>query len=299
MSLLESIKSTLRSALGQDQRNYLRRNRRRANEALRSAELETIRALAATVSLLPLHILARLKHELRPTGVLDYGRARIRMGVTSPMELYRLRSCAKEPETIAWLETNLRSGDVFYDIGANVGAYSLVADVIAGGGATIVAIEPSFATFAQLNQNVFLNHASSRITPLCVAVSSGTGTGIFQYSDLSSGAAMHSLDTPETTSSSQRVLTVRMDDLVERFGLPPPTLLKVDVDGAEIAALLGADGVLGRRTLRSILIELDESRPETVDLLRRFETHGFVEISRHRRHESPYHNHIFVRREAR
>ena len=295
MSFYESIKATLRGALGPERRDLFRRNRRRATEVLRIAEQETISAVAATAQLLPLHVVSRLKNELHPTGTLDYERARILMGVASPMEYYRLGSCAKEPETIQWLESNVRPGDVFYDVGANVGAYSLVADAIAGCKATIIAVEPSFATFAQLNHNVFLNQASERITPLCVALSSAMGTASFHYSDLSSGSAFHSLTTTTGDGASLRVLTVTMDDLVERFSLPAPNLLKVDVDGAEIAAMRGADGVLARSTLRSILIELDQSLAETADLVRQLEQFGFVESSRHRRHDSPYHNHIFVR----
>lgn len=296
MSLFQSFKSTLRAALAPAQTDYLRRNRRRANDALKSAEHDTIRAFAATMSRLPLHIVAMLKDELHPTGLFDYPRARIAMGVASPMEYYRLRSCAKEPDTISWIESQVRAGDVFYDVGANVGAYSLVVDAVGAGQVKAIAIEPSFTTFAQLNHNVFLNHASNRITPLCLALSSATGTATFQYSDLSSGSAMHALEErPDTRSASQAVLTVTMDDLVDQFGLPAPTLLKVNVDGAETAALLGAERMLGRPELRSILIELNESLPETSTLIDRLQRFGFVENTRHRRHDSPYYNYIFSR----
>src|SRR5688572_14716010 len=58
---------------------------------------------------------------------LDYDRADIYLRVTSKVEGFRIHACAKEPFTIEWIHGQLRAGDVLYDIGANVGAYSLVA----------------------------------------------------------------------------------------------------------------------------------------------------------------------------
>src|ERR671932_123659 len=59
--------------------------------------------------------------------------------------LSRLRPVAKEPWTVRWLERSLRDGDVLYDVGANVGAYSLIAAAL---GAQVVAIEPAYANYA-------------------------------------------------------------------------------------------------------------------------------------------------------
>ena len=73
---------------------------------------------------------------LRPWSEGDWIGVRVRLDwkkeilltVKSNMELKtRSNSCKKEPETIDWLTDNLRDGDIFYDVGANVGAYSLVA----------------------------------------------------------------------------------------------------------------------------------------------------------------------------
>jgi hypothetical protein len=58
---------------------------------------------------------------------LDYDRADIYLRVTSKAETFRVKACAKEPFTIDWIHAHLAAGDVLYDIGANVGAYSLVA----------------------------------------------------------------------------------------------------------------------------------------------------------------------------
>src|SRR5262245_25440744 len=74
---------------------------------------------------------------------LDYPRSDIYLDVQSSDEYYlRLRSCYKEPETVEWIEKFVRENDVFYDIGANVGAYSLIASRFANGKATVYAFEP-------------------------------------------------------------------------------------------------------------------------------------------------------------
>src|SRR5947199_3985553 len=74
--------------------------------------------------------LARREFPVVPAhlGRIDYDGAEIVIGVTSRAEIMsRLTPVAKEPWTVRWLEQGIRDGDVFYDIGANVGTYSLIA----------------------------------------------------------------------------------------------------------------------------------------------------------------------------
>src|SRR5687768_1401308 len=103
-------------------------------------------ALGRLVTLLPNGAKLELRERAQIRGRLDYEKANLELFVESPTELHaRLSSCAKEPETIAWLEQHLRDGDAFYDVGANVGAYSLVAAVNPREGVKVVAFEPGFA----------------------------------------------------------------------------------------------------------------------------------------------------------
>ena len=111
-----------------------------------------------------------LKESIRPQGILDYKGGKIFMDLSSSGELVRLRACQKEPETVKWIETHLKPGETFYDIGANVGAYSFVAHKVSGGKSTIYALEPSFSTFAALCRNIMLNHCDGNIVPLQIAL---------------------------------------------------------------------------------------------------------------------------------
>jgi FkbM family methyltransferase len=205
---------------------------------------------------------------------LDYAHADIYMRVMTENEEYRLRSCSKEPFTIEWIHRSIREGDVFYDIGANVGAYSLVAAKKPGGGARVFAFEPSYATVATLCSNVILNDAAAVVTPVPVALSDTTGMNVFGLRDLEPGAARHVLGAGagngDGTRYHQPVLTFRLDDAVQMCGLPLPNHIKLDVDGGELAVLEGAARTLGSPELRTMLVEVSTSLSCAVtDLLER------------------------------
>lgn len=245
-----------------------------------------------------------VKESIKLIGQLDYPRAEIKMGLDSSMQLYRLSACSKEPETVEWIETNVRPGDVFYDIGANVGAYSLVAHAVAEGDCTVYAFEPSFSTFAALSENVRLNRCDGKIVPLHVALSAETKIFTFNYSQVVPGAASHGLDQPigedlkpfEPTFT-QPILSYKLDELINQFSLLPPNHIKLDVDGSELDVLKGADDTLSAAGLRSILVEIDEAQQRGEAIRAYLESKGFEVKTRHqRRGSTSLANYIFERR---
>jgi FkbM family methyltransferase len=206
--------------------------------------------------------LARRETPIVPThiGRIDYEQAEILVGVTSRAEiLSRLRPCTKEPWTVRWLEESLRAGDILYDIGANIGSYSLIAAALRSD-VRVVAIEPGYANYAALCDNVLLNGRQDVVMPLPVVLAEATELRTLHYSDVAAGAAEHELGQKEDPAYRQPVLAYRLDDLVEQFGLPSPTLVKLDVDGGEAAVLAGATQALARRELRSVLVEIERAR---------------------------------------
>jgi FkbM family methyltransferase len=206
-------------------------------------------------------VLARRETPIVPAhvGRIDYEQAEILVGVTSRAEiLSRLRPCAKEPWTVRWLEETLRTGDVLYDIGANVGSYSLIAAALRSD-VRVIAVEPGYSSYAALCDNVLLNRRQDVVTPLPVALAEASGLRTLHYSDVAAGAAEHELRQKENSAYRQAVLAYRLDDLVEHFGLPSPTLVKLDVDGGEAAVLAGATQALARRELRSVLVEVERA----------------------------------------
>jgi FkbM family methyltransferase len=233
------------------------------------------------------------REHLQVTAPLDYAAAGVRLHTDSSLELAsRVNACRKEPETVAWIERYAGQGDVLYDIGANVGAYSLVA--ASRQGVRVYAFEPAFPNFTQLSRNVILNGYSGRVIPLHVALHDSTGLVEFNFSDLTAGTALHSLggDVDQkgnrfTPAASQPVLAFRLEDFVRQFRLPKPTLVKLDVDGHERSVIEGAVEVLSSGCLRSLLVELEPSHPDAAACRRHLEQLGLQEVACYAHGEGP------------
>src|SRR5687768_12995904 len=85
---------------------------------------------------------------------LDYPNRKILMEIETQVEqAFRVHSCSKEPWTIDLIE-RMEPGDVLYDVGANVGPYTLVAAAL---GHRVVAIEPGYQNYARLCHNLAMN----------------------------------------------------------------------------------------------------------------------------------------------
>ncbi len=254
----------------------------------RSANATVANLLGAVLRALPLRLRALTKDRFISTGVLDYSGDLIRLQVDSEAELPRLHSCRKEPETVAWIERFVHPGDVVFDIGANVGAYSFVVDRSTGRNCTVYAFEPSFSTFAQLSRNVALNGSQGRVIPVFLALSDVNGLVTFNYSSLAPGAALHALGDSRDghgksfrPALSQPVLSYRLDDFVAHFAARMPNHIKLDVDGVELKVLRGASRALADPGLQTIMVEVEPARPEFHAIESRLTGNGFVEHSRY------------------
>jgi FkbM family methyltransferase len=247
----------------------------------------------------------RLRSAAVTYGRLDYPHADIHLRLSSRQEFHRLSSCLKEPWTVRWIENYVRPGEVMYDIGANVGAYTLLAAVVVPE-ARVVSFEPGPANFAALCANVALNAVADRVTTIPIALGDRPHLVRFSHNPDSAGAAPRPVEVDAGAKSDARggedatiVLVDRLDDLVERFGLSPAQHLKLDVDGTEAAVLTGADRVLASGSLRSVMVELEGGRDAAA--AERLHGHGFElveEVSkRNRAAGSPPYG-LFVRPDA-
>lgn len=172
------------------------------------------------------------------------------MTVNSRFELRRLRE--KEPETVQWIKESMKSGEVFYDVGANVGQYSFLAESC---GARVYAFEPSATTFSSLVKNKFLNRSSITIFP--IALSDKTEIGLLGYSSLEEGASNHSWKDSKRKFLDS-ILSYRLDDFINEFKLPLPRHIKLDVDGYELLVLEGAKETI--KSVASLMVEIDEKK---------------------------------------
>lgn len=260
----------------------------------------TTKVISRFLTILPSAVTVFLKSNLHLVKRMDYSKEDIFLDISSPIEYrVRLRSCGKEPETVQWIEKFFKKGDVFYDVGANIGAYSLVAAKYGKGKIAVYAFEPSFLNYAQLSKNIFINECQDSIIPLNVALSDKTIIGGFHHQNLVPGGALHSFggavdhnNNTFTPVFTQPVLSYTIDDFIKNFQIPLPNHIKLDVDGIELSILKGAQETCFGSQLRSILVEMNRDKDTIIAYLAQW---GFCVSS----HYPPAYtgNYIFLRSE--
>src|SRR6185437_15575773 len=192
--------------------------------------------------------------------------------------LWRARTFhTEEPETVGWLDS-IDSGDCLWDVGANVGLYSIYAAKFRR--CKVYAFEPESQNFALLIENIALNQVGENCQPACVAISDKTGLGTLHVRYVTKGGAYNLFDAPdadlaatkdlpetikavmqgasEKSSIRQMLFGTSLDDLFLDYKLELPTHLKIDVDGLEPWIIQGGQRLLEEKRLRTILIEINK-----------------------------------------
>ncbi len=142
-------------------------------------------------------------------------------------------------------------GDLFVDVGANIGSYTVLA--AAGVGAACIAFEQGSAAFAWLERNVRLNGIADRTELHRQAVGARSG----QVALTADGDTVNHIVTDPTADA--RTETVAMTTLDEALAGRTPLMVKIDVEGFETEVLDGAAHTLNAPTLRCVLLELNGS----------------------------------------
>lgn len=169
-----------------------------------------------------------------------------------------------EPDLLDFIDSVPADG-VYMDVGASTGLFALYAAAI---GKRVICFEPEVANFSVLNYNTWLNHESHKfpVRNFNVALSEKSGLGEIFIEKFETGGHLKILDKPVKRFDNefvpdfrQSVLKYSLDDFLDLCQLPPPTHIKIDVDGSEPEVLLGMKRLLADVTLRQIFIELEES----------------------------------------
>ncbi|PTQ93192.1 FkbM family methyltransferase [Mucilaginibacter yixingensis] len=154
-----------------------------------------------------------------------------------------------EFEDMAFLLHFLREDDLFVDVGANIGSYTVLASAHVG--ARTVSIEPVPQTFGYLLKNIDLNNIAGKVSALNAGV--GSTKGRLKFTNL--------LDTGNhvVVDDAADGVFVDINSLDDILKDKNPTMLKIDVEGFEAEVLKGSADVLKQESLKAIVIELNGS----------------------------------------
>lgn len=161
----------------------------------------------------------------------------------------------KEPDTIEWIGSML-PGDVLYDVGANMGQYSMLA---AKRGIVVHAFEPDSQNFAVLCRNIALNELVDSITPWSVALTNADAFDTFYVTQLMAGGSCNSFEHEVNYHLQEKNFAFRQGcfgTTLDNFAQQThrwPTHIKIDVDGLEHLVIQGARMALNY--VSSILVE--------------------------------------------
>ena len=182
--------------------------------------------------------------------------------VDSERSLFRAKNeLTLEPELIDLIDY-LKPGEVFFDVGANVGTYSIYA---AKKGIQVVAFEPSFPNSYAFSRNIELNVVSHKIQNLKVGLSDYIGIAdLLHHKPTESGNSTASIlcdlfkaeDTRRIFYRESCVVTT-LDQVAQVMGIQP-TLIKVDIDANEVNVIKGSVKTLSSPTTKYLQVEISD-----------------------------------------
>ncbi len=187
----------------------------------------------------------------------------LKFKIVNYITYYRTKTfSSKEPETLNWID-KFKEGSVFYDIGANVGLYSIYA--VKSRGCNVYCFEPSVFNLELLVKNTQLNSVSNKTNIIPIALYNENSIQRFNLSNLDHAAALSNFGNSFDQYGNKmkikgfyNTVGMRLDNFIDIYKIKKPDHIKIDVDGIEHLILQGmGDDILNEA--KSILIELTSS----------------------------------------
>lgn len=196
-----------------------------------------------------------------------------------------------EPDTLTWID-EMRPNSTLWDIGANVGGYSIYA--AKSKAIHVFAFEPSPFNLEFLARNIWLNNLERNITVIPIALSEFASQAPFlmkriEWAGSGSSFGEESNSDIESEMFSYSTIGIPADKIRETFNIQLPDYLKLDVDGIEALILAGAKEVLSK--VLSVLVEVQHSDAEQLMI------RSSLTIAGLRKQRTARHNEIWVRDE--
>ena len=258
-------------------------------------------------------ILLRFKEFVENKCYLKKNISNKKISFFTPSELIKWRVKTildKEPETISWIN-EFKDRSIFWDIGANVGLYSIYA-ASKRERIKVFSFEPSSSNLRTLSRNISINNLQNKINIVPFALSKNKNKFLLlKESSFNEGGALNSFGVNYNFSgkkffskNSYNTFGTSLDNLIKLKILKVPNYIKIDVDGIEDLILAGAKNLLLNKKIKSILIEInDKFKVQKKEILKIMKKNKFQLISKSRNEDfysnkdfSGIYNYIFTKK---
>lgn len=206
--------------------------------------------------------------------------------------LWRANTLFTEEQMIIDWINSFEENDVFYDIGANVGIYSVYAAKLRD--VKVYSFEPEINNIQTLYANIYKNELFENCTIVPIAADNEIAIKPFHIREFTKGGALNTLgrepfyESQNAAYFKSDTFCATVDSLVETFKLQKPTKIKIDVDTNELRVIEGLVETLTFDSLSEIYIELDFNQQEHVEVDKILNKCGFELLKK----ESPNLQHL-------
>lgn len=200
-----------------------------------------------------------------------------------------------EPQVARLIATSLQPGDIFFDIGANAGYFTLIAARAVEETGHVTAFEPVPHNARTIRTQIELNGLQSICRVEEIAIADQTGQAPLQVPARNANAHLANVDAPHIQGTpSSTTVTIQCSTLDDYLscGTPSPTLVKIDIEGAEVLALNGARTLMQSSAAPTFLITAHskELKEQVTSILT--ETGYTISPFTHMIHALPPHHHV-------
>ena len=165
--------------------------------------------------------------------------------------------------------------DTLWDIGANVGLYSVYAGLK---GMNVFAFEPSALNTFLISKNIEVNNLKDNVSLFPIAVSDKNEFGYLNMTSTELGGALNEFNKTDVKTVGegeyktevvykQGMFSYSIDELIEKYKFEVPNYIKIDVDSIEDKIVYGANKTLSNENVKGVLLELDETEDRTKTMI--------------------------------
>jgi FkbM family methyltransferase len=179
-----------------------------------------------------------------------------------------------EAKTIDIITSRLKEGDIFIDVGANEGFFTILGGRIVGEKGKVLSIEPQNRLINVIKENININKLSN-VDVVNVACSDGTKVKSIIYLCPSTVTGSSSMVRKYIIPRKQEVICNTLDNIALKYKIKNIDLIKIDVEGYEYEVLLGAKNLLKTKSITNLLIDFHKSILDTRSI-NYYDIHNYI-----------------------